>query len=237
MHTVLFDLDGTLLPMDMEAFLRAYLQELSKKGAAAGYNPVELVEVVMDGVDAMVRNDGTMTNEERFWELFISRIGGSRDVHQQVFEEFYLHDFPRLEKTVQPSPLSRQAVEILKDKGYRLVLATNPFFPRLATLERMRWAGVEPEDFALITTFENCHFAKPHPGYYRQILEVIGAAASECLMVGNDMVEDLAAAQLGLEVFLVTDNLINPQGADYSEFLHGSREDLAAYLAKLPDRK
>ncbi len=49
MNTVLFDLDGTLLPMDLDLFTKAYLKELSLKGAEIGYEPRRLVEVVLQG--------------------------------------------------------------------------------------------------------------------------------------------------------------------------------------------
>ena len=85
MKAVLFDLDGTLLPMDMEIFLREYLQKLGVKAAAYGYDPAKMVEVVMAGVEAMIQNDGSMTNEERFWQLFLSRIGGGKEAHYKPF--------------------------------------------------------------------------------------------------------------------------------------------------------
>lgn len=237
MRAVLFDLDGTLLPMDMDLFLQEYLGELALKAAACGYEPDKLVDVVMAGVEAMIANDGSMTNERRFWQLFLSRFGGEQEDHLQMFEDFYRNEFRGLARIVQPCPWARRAVQLLKAKGYPLVLATNPLFPRMATLERVAWAGLDPADFVLITTFENCRFTKPNPGYFLEILEVIGAQGQECLMVGNDLVEDLPAVQLGMELFLVTDNLINPQGMDYSHIAHGSRQELVEYLAKLPDRK
>ncbi len=237
MKVVLFDLDGTLLPMDMPVFMHHYLQALALKGKARGYEPRKLVEVVMAGVEAMVNNDGSLTNEERFWQLFLSRWGGQRQEHLLMFEEFYSREFPQLKQVVQPTPLAGQAVQILKEKGYDLVLATNPLFPRMATLERMAWAGLDPADFLLITTFEHCRFCKPNVGYFQEVLAAVGAEPQDCLMVGNDLVEDLPAAQLGMEFFLVTDDLLNPQSADYRSLNHGSREDLVAYLAQLPDRK
>lgn len=66
MKAVLFDLDGTLLPMDQEIFIRRYLQELAAKGNQLGYGTHELVEVIMQGFEIMVSNDGTTTNEDRF---------------------------------------------------------------------------------------------------------------------------------------------------------------------------
>ena len=63
-----------------------------------------------------------------------------------------------------------------------MVLATNSIFPRIATENRIRWAGLEPDDFALITTYENSTYCKPNPAYYREVLGKLGLEAEECLV-------------------------------------------------------
>lgn len=236
MKTVLFDLDGTLLPMDQQVFVKRYLQELGAKGAQLGYGAQELVQLVLKSFEIMVANDGTMTNEERFWELFLATYGGEREKQTEVFEKFYHNEFARVAAGTTPTPLANQAIQVLKEKGYQLILATNPVFPRVATLERMRWAGLDPEDFSLITTYENSSFAKPNLDYYREILTKIEAKPGECLMVGNDVQEDISVAQLGMNVFLVTDDLINTTGEDYSQLPQGNRQEMLYYLEQLPTR-
>lgn len=237
MKFVLFDLDGTLLPMDQNVFVRSYLQELSVKGAQLGYGTQKLVQTVMAGFEVMVGNDGAMTNEGRFWELFLATYGGEREKHEAVFVEFYQNEFSKLSQATNPTPIADQCIRILKDKGYEAVLATNPVFPKVATEERMRWAGLNPADFTWITTYENSRFTKPHLGYYREILTNIGADPQDCLMVGNDVQEDLVALKLGMQVFLVTDDLINLADQDYSDVLHGNRQAMVRYLRKLPTRR
>jgi len=234
---VLFDLDGTLLPMDQEVFVKRYLHEIGAKGAALGYGAQELVQIVLQGFEVMVANDGTTTNEERFWELFMDTFGGERQKHVTVFEEFYNNEFHRVAGGTSPTPLANEAIQVLKEKGYDVVLATNPVFPRVATMQRMRWAGLNPQDFTLITTYENSTFAKPSLDYYREILSQIGAKAEECLMVGNDVQEDAVAARLGMKVFMVTDDLINTRGEDFSDHPHGDRQAMVDYLRKLPTRR
>lgn len=233
--TILFDLDGTLLPMDQETFIKAYLRELGLKGTNMGYDPQKLVEIVMHGAEVMIANDGSMTNEKKFWEMFLNVFGGNVENHVTQFEEFYHNEFGRVVESVQPTPLANKIVSALKDKGYELVLATNPIFPQVATYERMRWAGIKQEDFALITTYENSRFAKPNLNYYREILQNINADPKHCLMIGNDVQEDLIAAQLGLQVYLVTDDLINANEDDITNFPRGSREDLLDFVTNLPD--
>ena len=53
---VLFDLDGTLLPMDMERFTNGYFQLLTEKMAPLGYDPKALTDAVWAGTAAMVKN-------------------------------------------------------------------------------------------------------------------------------------------------------------------------------------
>lgn len=236
MNTVLFDLDGTLLPMDQELFAKAYLKELSLKGSSIGYEPRRLVEIVLEGAAVMAANDGTMTNEERFWELFLATFGGKAEDHIAEFERFYRNEYARVAAAVEPTPLANQAVQLLKSKGYRVVLATNPIFPRIAVLERMRWGGLNPEDFELITSYETSRYAKPNLGYYQEILTALELQPENCLMVGNDVQEDLCAAHLGIEVYLVTDDMINLNGEDFSRFPHGDRRALLAYINELPPR-
>ena len=48
-HMILFDLDGTLLPMDQEVFTRAYFRRLAEKLAPRGYDPEQLVQPGLSG--------------------------------------------------------------------------------------------------------------------------------------------------------------------------------------------
>jgi len=114
-----------------------------------------------------------------------------------------------------------------------VVLATNPLFPSVATKNRIRWAGLDPEDFEYFTTFENSHYCKPNLDYYREIMDKLYLKPEECLMVGNDTQEDMVAEQLGMKVFLLTDCLINKAGEDISQYPHGSFTQLDAYLKEL----
>ena len=227
---VLFDLDGTLLPMDQDVFIQAYFKLLAIKLAPKGYEPRKLVESLHVGVAAMVKNDGQRLNEDAFWEEF-GRIYGKESLEDKAFfDEFYTKEFHGAREVCGSSPASVEVVRMLQEKGKTVVLATNPVFPAVATRSRMGWVGLVPEDFALVTTYENSHYCKPNPDYYREILETINCRPEECLMVGNDVGEDMVAAQLGMQVFLLTDCLINRKGADISRYPHGGFEELKLFL-------
>lgn len=115
--------------------------------------------------------------------------------------------------------------------GLKTALAANPIFPETATVSRMEWAGLEPSDFELYTTYENIGYCKPNPDYYREIINRLDAKPEETLMVGNDVEEDMEAGlSAGLKVFLLTDCLINRERRDINQYPRGSFEQLMEYL-------
>ena len=230
---ILFDLDGTLLPMDQNTFVNSYFQMLTAKLAPFGYDPKEVVKGIWAGTDAMVRNDGGATNEEVFWKVFSALLGERALAHKPLFEEFYRNEFQAAAAFCGFTPAAKETVDALKQMGYRVGLATNPLFPTIATEHRIRWAGMQPEDFEFYTTYESCRFCKPNPRYYEMILEKIGCPAEQCLMVGNDVEEDAqAATKVGMQVFLITDCLINKGNVDISAYPHGSFAELLEFVPK-----
>ena len=228
--TVLFDLDGTLLPMDQEVFAKTYMKTLAASLAPRGYEPQSVVETIWNGMKAMVRNDGTRTNEAVFWEVFAAVFGARALDDRPAFDEFYRTTFQTISSVCGHDPRAAAIVHGLKAKGIRVALATNPLFPAIATESRIRWAGLEPSDFELYTTYENSGFCKPNPDYYKNILDRIGCTAEECLMVGNDVAEDMVARTLGMGVFLLTDCLINKNNSDISGYPQGDFDTLKSYL-------
>ncbi len=228
--TILFDLDGALLPMEQDDFLKAYMGGLARKMAPYGYEPQSLIKAIWTGTGAMVQNDGKVPNMEAFWATFCAVLGRDARADEPIFEDFYCEEFQQVRQVCGYTPMASQTIQQLKDQGYTLVLATNPLFPAIATHSRIRWAGLRPEDFALVTTYENSCRCKPNPGYYRDILDTLGLNPEECLMVGNDIGEDMIAQTLGMQVFLLTDHLINKDEEDITRYLHGSFPELMAYL-------
>lgn len=229
---VLFDLDGTLLPMDQEQFVNAYFGALCQKICPHGYDAKKLISAIWSGTGAMVKNDGTASNETVFWREFTKLFGERVVADRPLFDDFYRADFPLLANTCGFDPAAKKAVDAAKAKGYRTVLATNPIFPAAATLARIGWAGLSPSDFEWITTYETIGFCKPNPAYYEEICRRLELSPDECLMAGNDVGEDMVAATTGMEVFLATPCLINPKGKDISAYPQGTLSDLAAYLEK-----
>lgn len=230
---ILFDLDGTLLPMEQEVFVKDYFGRMAKRLAPFGFEPKGFVDAIWGGMGAMVKNDGTVTNEARFMTFFEEVYGNRATVAIEELDRFYHDEFDLVRASCGYDPEAKAAVDALSAMGYRLILATNPIFPRIATEKRAGWAGLSPSDFELITTYENSRHCKPNPDYYRDILAECGLSPEECIMVGNDVGEDMVAGEIGIDTFLVTRDLINRKGADISQYKQGSLMDFVEYIRAL----
>lgn len=223
---VLFDLDGTLLPMDEEYFKKIYFGEVYKKIAYLGYTLDELLKVIWYGTKKMIQNDGSQTNEELFWKSFIEVHPDRLEENKANFVEFYNNIFPTLGHTCGFQPLAKDFIKALKDKGYEVIIASNPIFPLVATKARIRWAGLNPDDFKYITAYENSSFSKPNLKYYEEVLEKTGYKPEEVVMVGNDVREDMIVNQLGIDSYLITDCLLNLDNEDINKYKHGNFEEI-----------
>lgn len=228
--TVLFDLDGTLLPMDEAVFTKVYFGLLTKKAAEHGYtDPKAVTDAVWAGTGAMVKNDGTKPNCQRFWDTFAGIMGEAARDMRPVFDGFYANEFHGARRATGENPWAKRAVDGLKAQGREAVLATNPIFPMVGVETRLSWLGLSEGDFSRVTSYENSSFCKPNPAYFGEILEKLGKRPEECLMVGNDAEEDLAAREQGIGIYLVTDCLINKKGRDISCVPRGSFKDFLKF--------
>lgn len=236
-NTILFDLDGTLLPLKEDEFLKAYFGGIAQKFVPLGFNKDLLLKAIWVGTEAMWKNNGEMTNEERFWVTFKKLIQGDYEKIEKDFLDFYKNDFEVAKKTTMMNPLAKKMIELLKSKGYKIAIATNPVFPRIATLKRIEWAGLNYEDFEIITTYEDSSYCKPNLKYYEELLKKINRKPEDCLMIGNDAKEDMVVNLLNMKTYLVLDCLINSDNLDISKYAKGSLNDLFEYLNKLPNIK
>ncbi|HKM00388.1 MAG TPA: HAD family hydrolase [Mobilitalea sp.] len=234
MNTVLFDLDGTLLPMDQKLFMDTYFTALAAKMAPYGLEPNTLMKSVWEGTRAMVENDGSVTNSKRFWDSFSGSLGENIRKLEYVFEDFYRNEFTITKRNISTNKFSKECIRVLKEKGYTLVLATNPLFPRIATYHRIEWAGLNSEDFELVTTYENSSFCKPNLNYYKAILETIGKKPEECIMVGNDVKEDMCVTHIGMGTYLLKDCLINSSEEDITAYRQGDFPEFMEFINDLP---
>lgn len=233
-RAIFFDLDGTLLPMEIEEFLKGYFASLAAFVAARGLDAATFSAGVSAGVKAMMKSPADQTNDQAFWETFFSFADRGAADWASLLDDYYETEFGKLGATCGCDPNVARAVRSLVAKGYPLVVATMPLFPPRAVAWRLQWAGLDPADFARITTYDNSTSVKPKPAYCAENLAACGLSGEDVLMVGNNTLEDMSFAGCGCDMYIVTDNLLDPVSFPLATVKHGTRADFAAWAEALP---
>lgn len=235
MLTLLLDLDDTLLNTNLDAFVPAYFQSLAQHLSSHVQSEVMLPALVAGTRAMMASEDPGSTLREVFDRKFYPGLGVDRSELQPVLEDYYDNVFPSLGALTSPRPEAVELVQWALAQGYRVGVATDPFFPLKATLHRLRFAGLAPEDFPfeLVSSYETFHFTKSHPAYYAEFLGRMGWPEGPVLMVGNDAERDLAPAhQLGLSTYWIDPDRSHASSDPYPTAC-GSLADLKAWLAQV----
>jgi FMN phosphatase YigB (HAD superfamily) len=202
---ILFDLDNTLIEVDLDKFIPQYLQLLAQSVAHI-IPPKKFISKILEASKAVEENNGRITNIELYANAFFPLEGHTREEIEPFFDHFYKNDFSKLRQYTQKKPEARLVVQTAFDKGYDVIIATTPMLPATAIEQRLDWADVADFPYRLITTIENSSATKSltHLLYYEQILDKIGYPAHACLMVGDDE-KDMIAARLGMQTFFIED--------------------------------
>lgn len=227
---ILFDLDGTLNLMDQDVFTPEYVKALVEYATPLGYEPEAFVNALFSGMEAMASNDGPRLNCDVFWEAMTKNLGERVLSDRKKLDAFYETDFDSMHAFCPDSPRAPELVKKLKDAGYLLAIASNPVFPITAHNMRLGWTGLDPADFDHISAYDNSHYCKPNPKYFLEVAEKLAVDPSECIMVGNNAKEDMAASAVGMDTFLVTYEIINYDNIDISHIKNGGYDALLDYL-------
>jgi len=212
--TLLLDLDDTLLDTDERAFLPAYCDSLARHLTPL-LPPAAMLDALHSGVELMRSNiDPSRTLREVFDAHFYPRLGVEPEALQAAVVSFYKTVFPGLRRMARPIAGGRELIDWALAAGHEVAIATDPLFPLEATEERVRWAGLDPARFSLISAFETFHFSKAHVAYFAEFLGRLGWPDRPVLMVGNDLERDLTPARaIGLPTFRVEGSKALPVGA------------------------
>ncbi len=236
-RAICFDLDGTLLPMDLDEFMTSYFSRIATFMQENGIESAWFMDGLKEGTKAMATHADDRTNEQAYWEAFWERCPSSpadREALLKAAHRFYFEDFAHIGDGFETPSAPARIVRALREKGYPLVLTTMPMFPKEAVEHRLRWAGIDPGMFERITHYENSKSVKPHLTYFAENLAAMGLDGEDVLMVGNNTMEDLSFLGLGTDAYLITDYLLNPIDMDLDSVRHGSMEEFEAWVATLP---
>jgi len=232
---VMIDLDDTLLVNDIEQFLKHYFKRLSDI-LLPWVTADRMMAAMMAATQAMQSKTlPALTLEEQFDQVFYPQIGVPKDQLKDTIDTFYSVEFPKLRDLTAPQPNAVQLIKAVKEHGWKIVIATNPLFPRTAIEQRLEWAGLPSGEigFDWVTSYENSHFCKPHTAYYAEILGRLGWLSEPVVMVGNSIEHDILPAQkLGIPTFWLHESGNgNSSQTPMSSF--GAIDDILPWLEKI----
>ncbi len=201
---VLFDLDNTLVTIDVDAFVEAYSEAMAR---AVLPGEAERGLAVMMGASYRLLSvpDAPETNRERLLGALAADLGLPAEELWQRIETASAAILPGLSRLAAPIPGAAWAVREARARGLRVALATNPIYPRSVVVGRMAWAGLDARDVDVIACLEECRSTKPHPAHFRELAAALGLGPDQCLMVGDDPDQDLPARATGMAVHMVGD--------------------------------
>lgn len=230
---VLFDLDGTLLQAEMDEFIPTYIEGLYRHfiDIAQHYT---FCTTIREAITALLAGEGGFLNNREF---FFAVLGHRLKVDPETFEDrlaqYCADGMASLEAFIHPVPQASQILELCREQGLIVILATNPVFPRPLVDARLAWGGIGDFPFDLVTSLENTRYCKPDPRYFKDLLDHFGLDPAEAVMVGNDTEHDLAARKVGITTFLVDTWIADRCGGYFETDYRGGHPALLRFLEGL----
>lgn len=202
LKAVLFDLDGTLLDMDGDAFLEDYIDKL-----ADFLQPWLLKEQFTKAlwsaaVGALASEHPGQTNRDVLTKSLSDTLAVDPEQLRQRIEEFNETQAASVMPGGHPRHGARRAVQAAHTLGLKIAVATTPIYGLPVVMNRLARAQVADLPWDLIATDNFCS-TKPYPAYYHEVADLLGVDPDNCLMVGDDAFNDLAARAVGMTTYYV----------------------------------
>lgn len=231
---ILFDLDGTLINTKQKEFNDKYYQTFYKKFVNVDEEIDTIFAVVLQSLTIMLNNDGKSTNEKVLWEFLEEKLNKYNINVQDIFNDYYHNEYDSLVTCVEKIKGIGEAIYSLKEKGYNLILATNPLFPKIAIEKRANWGDIDCSCFSYITSYENSSYCKPNINYYKEIIDKNNLNIQETFMFGNDLIEDLIIENLNIPCYIITNNALHFENINNCT-KKGDYNDFFDFINNLPD--
>lgn len=203
---VLLDLDNTLLHNPDAHWVTAFRLQWDQH-FAANYGVEKASRALRKALGCLNREPATYrTNADTIFEALASELPLTQAELSAAISSFYASRYRLLKEETRPIAYAADLAQALFDQDLLVAIATNPFFPEGATLERIGWAGLTDyiSEFAFITHSENMHFAKPSPAYFAETIARVGVEPDEALLIGDSLINDIEPAKaIGIHTWQV----------------------------------
>ena len=226
---IIFDYDGTLVMGSTDEFFKVFFREVIAKYVKWFLSdPAPFKDAFLKSIDAMANNSSDETNETVFYNSMSNLTGIEVAKLKDFFVDFYDNEFKYTHEAYDPIPVMSEVLDYLHGRGYNLVLATDPMFPRNALDFKLSDCGINPRYFSLITSNQNCNRTKVSQDFYNMVLNKINIRPEETLMVGNHIDKDGNATLSGIDTILLTDYLVNYDNKKFKNLM--SMEEFSKYI-------
>lgn len=200
LSALLFDLDGTLLDLDGDAYLDQFIGWASQ-GMASLVDPEAFRNAVLAAaIPAVARPHPGLSNRRVLWDAVAQALEMPAAALEEQFDRVTLAHLTDIYPGGGPVEGAHRLVDWAQQRRLRLAVATMPIYARRVVEERLGRAGLAAVPWDFIAT-DAMTSVKPHPDYFRDIAVALRVPPTACLMVGNDYFQDVPARQIGMETF------------------------------------
>jgi putative hydrolase of the HAD superfamily len=160
-------------------------------------------DVIQASFVRQFRHSGPLStsNEKNWWKDVVFRVFSEVGMVRE-FDQFFDQVYDKFKDSAGwiLFPETLEVLDHLKTRGVKLGVISN-FDSRVYTVMR----SLEIFDFFdAITISSESGFAKPHPGIFEAAVRALGTPASEILLVGDSLHDDVeAATRAGLAAILI----------------------------------
>jgi FMN phosphatase YigB (HAD superfamily) len=205
---LLLDLDGTLVDGNDILIRIDFIRRVMKSWSHFS-GPIKTLQVFHKMKAAVDTKPNGITNDLKMIEVFAEHFQIMRGEAESILESSLMESFLKLRRHFYPVSGAAEFIHWAKHR-YGLILATNPIWmPEIIGL-RVTWAGLSLDDFGSLTHARKMHSCKPRLEYYLELLEQEKLIPSQCLMIGNDPLNDLPASEVGIPVYLLSRDMGSP---------------------------
>ncbi len=178
---IIFDMDGTLVNSSI-----TIANAINHVRHNLGFAPMDQTHILR------LVNDHTIDPAETFYHAKAFDAD-----HEKWFSEYYTNHH---ENELVLYDGIKEMLEILKDKGHRLAVATNAY--RVSTLESLTHLNVD-HLFDAIACYDDVPQGKPHPDMLHKILDELDHSPHETLFIGDGPRDEVASQRAEIDYIMV----------------------------------
>lgn len=240
LKAVAFDMDDTLLSINLSAFIAVFAKDEATLLADVGRaNPLSMLATFMGtmlNLNNNARAEDDLRTNRAYFDDEIERRSGiplADPVIAEVLGYYEREVLPTRNDTIiaaRPRKGALEALDTVLSRGLRVALLTNPCFSEACIRCRMGWGELDDVPFELVTHMENTFRVKPSADYYLDCADRLGLAPDEILMVGNDAKRDFPSPDCGIQTAYVGGRR-RPVRATWA----GSMEEFAAHFDEVEE--